>query len=187
METLVDLLRRRADARPDFAMFRYLRDGESAEDSRTLRELDLRARAIGAKLREIGAAGTNVLMLFPPGIEFIDGYFGCLYAGAVPVPAYPPEPARLSRTLPRVQAIVADAHARFAMTTKPLLALADLVFAQGADLRQLEWLATDAVEDAAADRWTPPPIGADTFAMMQYTSGSTGTPKGVMLTHGNLM
>src|SRR3569833_2781041 len=126
--TIVDLLRDRAASRPEVEAYRFLRDGEGSPETRSWADLDRRARAIGATLRERGAAGTNVLMLYPPGIDFIDGYFGCLYAGAVPVPAYPPEPARLQRTLPRVQAIVADAGAKFALSTKSLLALAEMVF-----------------------------------------------------------
>lgn len=185
--TIVDLLRARAEERGDVVAYRYLRDGESAEDVRTWVEMDRRARAIGTTLRGMGAAGTNVLMLYPPGIDFIEGYFGCLYAGATPVPAYPPDPARLARTLPRVQAIVADAKPRFAMTTRPLLALADFVFAQAPDLRTLEWIATDGVDGNAGDNWARPAIGGETFAMLQYTSGSTGTPKGVMLSHANLL
>ncbi|CAN5514110.1 hypothetical protein BH11MYX1_BH11MYX1_17400 [soil metagenome] len=185
--TIVDLLRARAEERGDVIAYRYLRDGESAEDVRTWAEMDRRARAIGTTLRGMGAAGTNVLMLYPPGIDFIEGYFGCLYAGATPVPAYPPEPARLARTLPRVQAIVADAKPRLAMTTRPLLALADFVFAQAPDLRTLEWVATDAIDGNSGDNWARPAISGDTFAMLQYTSGSTGTQKGVMLSHANLL
>ncbi|HEV7557383.1 MAG TPA: AMP-binding protein, partial [Kofleriaceae bacterium] len=51
----------------------------------------------------------------------------------------------------------------------------------------LEWLATDAVEDSAADRWARPAISGDSLAMLQYTSGSTGTPKGVLLSHTNML
>ncbi len=185
-QTIVDLLRRRAEESGAVRAYRFLRD-ETSEDVRTWVELDRRARAIGVMLRAMGAAGTNVLMLYPPGIDFIDGYFGCLYAGATPVPAYPPEPARLARTLPRVQSIVADAGARFALTTKPLLALAEMVFAQAPDLRSLQWLATDGIDIATGDQWERPAITAETFAMLQYTSGSTGTPKGVMLSHANLL
>ena len=75
MSTIVDLLRRRAEERPDVRAYRFLRDGETAEDARTWSEMDRRARAIGTTLRGMGASGTNVLMLFPPGIDFIEGYF----------------------------------------------------------------------------------------------------------------
>jgi len=185
--TIVDLLRDRAASRPEVEAYRFLRDGEGSPETRSWADLDRRARAIGATLRERGAAGTNVLMLYPPGIDFIDGYFGCLYAGAVPVPAYPPEPARLQRTLPRVQAIVADAGAKFALSTKSLLALAEMVFAFAPDLRALSWLATDTLDRAAADAWSRPDITHEALAMLQYTSGSTGTPKGVMLSHANML
>lgn len=186
-QTIVDLLRERAASRADVEAYRFLRDGEGNPEIRTWADTDRRARAIGKTLRERGAAGTNVLMLYPPGMDFVDGYFGCLYAGAVPVPAYPPDPARLQRTLPRVQAIVADAGAKFALSTKPLLALAEMVFAFAPDLKALSWLATDTIDLAAADAWTRPDVTDESLAMLQYTSGSTGTPKGVMLSHGNML
>jgi len=185
--TIIDLLRERAASRPDVEAYRFLRDGEGNPEIRTWADVDRRARAIGNALRERGAAGSNVLMLYPPGMDFVDGYFGCLYAGAVPVPAYPPEPARLQRTLPRVQAIVADAGAKFALSTKPLLALAEMVFAFAPDLKALSWLATDTVGLDAGDSWTRPDVTVDSLAMLQYTSGSTGTPKGVMLSHANML
>ncbi|NOK23548.1 AMP-binding protein, partial [Corallococcus carmarthensis] len=55
-------------------------------------DLDVRARRIASALRERGAQGERVLLLYPPGLDYIAGFFGCLYAGAVAVPAYPPDP-----------------------------------------------------------------------------------------------
>ncbi|RKH60512.1 hypothetical protein D7X96_33470, partial [Corallococcus interemptor] len=75
-------------------------DGE--ETTWSASELDVRARRIASALSERGAAGERVLLLYPPGLDYIAGFFGCLYAGAVAVPAYPPDPMRLERTLPRL-------------------------------------------------------------------------------------
>ena len=57
-------------------------------------ELDRRARALAARLQARGLAGRRALLLYPPGLEFIAAFFGCLYAGVVAVPAYPPRPNR---------------------------------------------------------------------------------------------
>src|SRR5688572_22063736 len=90
LTNLVELLRWRALSQPESVAYTFLVDGETSEVCLTFGELDLRARAIGAWLQSAGAAGERVLLLYPPGIEYIAAFFGCLYAGAVAIPAYPP-------------------------------------------------------------------------------------------------
>ncbi|MGE6759645.1 amino acid adenylation domain-containing protein, partial [Corallococcus interemptor] len=160
-------------------------DGEESVWSAS--ELDVRARRIASALRERGAAGERVLLLYPPGLDYIAGFFGCLYAGAVAVPAYPPDPMRLERTLPRLRAIIQDAKATVVLTTSGILELSDFVFEQAPDFRALHWMATDSLPEGGEREWVAPELGPESLAFLQYTSGSTGTPKGVMLTHGNLL
>ena len=100
--TLVDLLRARAAEKGEDTLYTFLADGEAEEASLSYAGLDRRARAIGARLQEAGAAGERALLLYPPGLDFIAAFFGCLYAGAVAVPAYPP---RAGRTQPRLRSI----------------------------------------------------------------------------------
>ena len=153
----------------------------------TWKELDCKARAIGALLQRTIGAGERALLLYPAGLDFIAGFFGSLYAGVVAVPAYPPDPSRVNRTLSRLQAILVDAEASVVLTTTSILSLAKPLLAQAPDLARLNWLATDAVNVGARDEWNAPTLTGDTLAFLQYTSGSTGTPKGVMLTHNNLL
>src|SRR5262245_21766011 len=94
--TLVDVARLRAQETPEAEVYTFLTDGEGA--SLTCGELDRRARTIAVALRDAAARGDRVLLLYPPGLEFITGFFGCLYAGVIAVPAYPPSPARLAQT-----------------------------------------------------------------------------------------
>ena len=112
--TFVDVLRRRAADCPDKTAFIFLEDGEHESGSITYRQLDKRAKRIAAKLQQLGLYQQRVLLLYPPGIEYICGLYGCLYAGAIAVPCYPPDPGGLSRTLPRVMAIARDADASIA-------------------------------------------------------------------------
>src|SRR6476619_698930 len=143
--TLIELLDQRALQLPDQLAYTFLLDGETSELHLTYRELERRARAIAATLQRAGAKGERALLLYQPGLDFIEGFFGCLYAGVVPVPVYPPDPAKLNRTLPRLQAVIADAQATIVLTTSPILAMAKLIFKEAPDLKALHWLATDMV------------------------------------------
>ncbi len=91
---------------PEDVAFTYLVDGEDEQVHLTYRELDRQARAIGAWLEAHGLVGQRALLLYPAGLEFIAAFFGCLYAGVVAVPVYPP---RRNRSLGRIQAIADDA------------------------------------------------------------------------------
>lgn len=187
VKNLVELLRGLAYQDPDYSVYTYLVDGESEEVSLTHHELDLRARAIGARLQDLGATGERVLLLFPPGIDYITAFFGCLYAGAVAVPTYPPDPMRLERTMPRFMSIVDDAQPSISLTTGPVLSMAQFFQTQYPQLRAMHWMATDALQSDLASAWRESVIEQETLAFLQYTSGSTSEPKGVMLTHGNLL
>ncbi|MCE7859939.1 MAG: AMP-dependent synthetase, partial [Chloroflexi bacterium CFX2] len=116
--TLLDLLRKRAGENPERLTYRYIQDDDSEIITITYGELDRRARALGSWLESFGAGGQRALLLFPPGLDYIAAFFGCLYAGVTAVPAYPP---RLNRPVPRIQSIVADSRAAFAITTSTIL------------------------------------------------------------------
>nr|QEO74515.1 AMP-dependent synthetase and ligase [uncultured bacterium] len=186
VSTLVELLRWRADLQPRATAYTFLVDGEAEEDSFTFGELDAQARAIGALLQSYGAAGERVLLLYPPGLSYIAAFFGCLYAGAVAVPAYPP---RLNQSLGRLQSIVADAEAGFVLTTSAILSKVEAFFDHAPLLKKMRWLDTESVgaQRGLATDWREPRVVADTLAFLQYTSGSTSAPKGVMVSHGNLL
>ncbi len=184
MHTLVDLLRIRADQQADHLAYRFIQDSETDIVTITYSELDQRARAIGAWLESFGATGERALLLYPPGLDYIASFFGCLYAGVTAVPAYPP---RLNRPVPRIQSIVADSQASFALTTSTILHNIEQRFEHTPDLGELRWLNTEQVPDGFEADWRQPEITSETLAFLQYTSGSTSQPKGVMLSHGNLI
>ena len=185
---LIRVLRRHADERPRQAACVHLVDGEAEQAKLTYSQLDRRARAIAARLQDMGFAGQCVLLAYPPGLDFIAAFFGCLYAGCVAVPTYPPHRHRM---LERFRAVAADAGARIALSNASGAAQFQAMMEGGkggrAATSHLAWLVTDEVPDALGERWQEPAIGADTLAMLQYTSGSTSQPKGVMLSHANLV
>jgi 8-amino-7-oxononanoate synthase len=182
--TIVDLLRQRAAYRPHDRAFTFLVDGEHEELNITYAQLDRKARAVGAWLMDQGMVGKRVLLLYPSGLDFIAAFMGCLYGGAIAVPAYPP---RKNRSVERIEAIAIDADASVALTTRDVLDRFDTLRAAAPSLENLVWKVDSELEPSWADRWDRPDIDADTLAFLQYTSGSTGTPKGVMLSHENLL
>ncbi|WP_414449356.1 beta-ketoacyl synthase N-terminal-like domain-containing protein [Burkholderia sp. 22PA0099] len=183
-EQLVALLMHRADVQPDACLYTFLAPEGGADESITHRELDQRARRIACLLTARGVPQAHpVLLLFHPGIDYICAFFGCLYAGAIPVPAYPPTHAR---QIGRLQAIVDDAAGRFALTGRAEFGQIAAMGERGTPLSVEQWLL---IEDAPAraDGWRAPALDGADIAFLQYTSGSTGSPKGVMVSHANVL
>ena len=182
--TLVELLRTRAQHRPERCAYTFLADGENETGRLTYGELDGRARVIAAWLQSQGLTGERALLLYPPGLEYVSAFWGCLYAGVTAVPAYPPH---RNRPMPRLSAIAADAEAAVVLTTAEILAEVDQRVQQTPHLRALCWQSTDTLDGDLMSAWRDPESGGDTLAFLQYTSGSTAVPKGVMVSHGNLI
>jgi len=184
---LVRLLRQQATARADQPAFVFLLDGQTSDATWTYAQLDRRARAVAARLQEEGLCGERIVLAYPPGLEFIAGFFGCLYAGCTAVPTYLPH----RRTLDRFNAIFADAGARLVLSTAHAAgqhqAMVEMNRGHAEAAPPIPWIASDDISDAMAKRWTMPVIVPQTLAMLQYTSGSTSQPKGVMLSHANLI
>jgi acyl-CoA synthetase (AMP-forming)/AMP-acid ligase II len=182
--TFVEMLRAHAERRPEHTIFSFLGEDDAVAGTLTYGALDRRARAIAAWLQSTTREGDRALILYHPGLEYIAALFGCLYAGVVAVPAYPPRP---NRTMARIETIVADAEAGVALTTAAMLPkLLDPAVAT-AEMRALRWLSTDTLPPRFDAAWRPPAVRGESLAILQYTSGSTGAPKGVMVSHANLL
>jgi len=160
--------------------------GERAE-TWTFAELDRRARSVAALLERRGLGGERALLMFEPGLDFVAAFFGCLYAGVVAIPAYPPDPSRLTRSLPRFVALVEDSGAKTVVTTSLIAQLAGALVEYADGLKELTAVAIDEADPADAETWTPPTLRRVHPAFIQYSSGSTSSPKGIVVTHGNLL
>ncbi|MGQ0556395.1 MAG: amino acid adenylation domain-containing protein, partial [Nitrospiraceae bacterium] len=185
--TLVELLRRRADDLAEQPAFIFLTDGETEAGELTYGELDRRARAIAARLQSLCAQGARAILLYPPGLDYIAAFFGCLYAGVVAVPAYPPQRKRM---LGRLRAVLTDSGASLALATAKVHAGVERLSRQDsgmAEFGDVQWIETDVPAEGIETIWRTPSVAGETLAFLQYTSGSTGSPKGVMVSHENLL
>ncbi|TBV09274.1 non-ribosomal peptide synthase/polyketide synthase [Phytopseudomonas dryadis] len=182
--SLAHALMRHAASRGQQPALRFL-DGRH-EDGLVLSygQLDARARAIASALQRHTRAGERALLLLPSGADYVAAFFGCLYAGVIAVPAYPPESTR-PQHLQRLLAIIDDAEPSLILSTAQLLpALRETALQGHAHVPEL--LAVDEIGGESAGAWTGGGPGSQDIAFLQYTSGSTSTPKGVQVSHANL-
>lgn len=178
----VDHCRKLALRQPDHVAFTWLRDGEEVEQQLSFAELDARARMIAVHLEERGLkVGDRALLLYPPGLEFISAFMGCLYAGIVAVPMNTP---RHERSAAAVLGIARHAEGSIQLTDSSLI---DESWMQLDAFGRVDSLATDGLDVADGGAWRERETPEEQLAFLQYTSGSTGAPKGVQVCHRNLV
>lgn len=183
--TIVDVLQYRAKNQKDDIVYIYLSDGENESGKLTFGQLHEMAQRTALLLQRKNLSGERALLLYQPGIEFIIAFWGCLYAGTIAIPAYPPLP---NRSLDRLEAIVADSKAKAILSCKLIAPYIQKRFEENPELANMDLMATDEIQGMALPDWERPAIiNNDFIAFLQYTSGSTGHPKGVMVSHGNIM
>ncbi|MDC3954343.1 AMP-binding protein [Polyangium jinanense] len=176
-------LRRRAEARGDEHALGFLDDGEVVSASLSLGALDARVDDVAAALVERFPEDARVLLLFPPGLDFVVAFLACLRAGRVAVPAIPPDPHKPARSLARLGHLVANAAPAGVLTTAVILPYRPILDETVPALACLPWI--DVTEVPRAGRRVEEPR-EDGLAFLQYTSGSTAAPKGVRILRSNL-
>ena len=198
LETMVDILKFRAQSTPNRIAYIYLRDGENDEQIIDYAELDAKTRRVAGMLQKRDCRGKRVLLLYPQGLEFIEAFLGCLYAGAVAVLMYPPTSARMVKRMDR---ILLNSEVSYILTnTLGVKKLDRLLVGIGSNSSyrhssdvsgmgsiSLPYLVTDTLATEQPSTFQNELIKPNDLALLQYTSGSTGTPKGVMVTHANII
>ncbi|MCI0559100.1 MAG: AMP-binding protein, partial [Nitrososphaera sp.] len=184
---LTDVVLQRAERSPEKIGYFFLPDGEHVASSLSYGELLQKACAIAAALEERHVKGKPVILLYPPGLDYVKGFFGCLCAGGMCVPAFPPRSNRADRHSARYLAILKDARPCVVMTHSSCAGRIRELFQGEHSALRVEVIATDEID--GVDSKYVPAKGCDgeEIALLQYTSGSTANPKGVIITHANLM
>ena len=178
---LLEALEYQVEHQPDREVLHFLDEGEPV-CTWTYPDLMKACQSVAGGLRELGVkSGEKVGLMLPSGPDYLASFYGIMWAGAVPVPLYPPfRMDQLEDYVKRQAAILRLAEVRFLISfdrAKPVIPLLKL---QDTKLTKVV-----TVSDLQSGQ-TPPPSPFP-HALIQFTSGSTGTPKGVVLSHGNLI
>jgi acyl-CoA synthetase (AMP-forming)/AMP-acid ligase II len=180
---MTDLLARRAEENPDGQAFAYVPEREGPRATLTYRQLEMRARATAARLTRQTTPGDRAILLFPPGLDFIVAFFGCLAAGVIAVPLMVP---RRTAARDSSAAILKNCAPRVVLTSNDLWeGRQDLK--EKFDGTSCSWMVVDANDNPLTPELEVRAPGPHDIALLQYTSGSTSSPKGGMVSHGNII
>src|ERR1700678_4282961 len=195
MASILDTLDRHGEVHPHKLLYSYLDLSGNSIECYSYASFLRRTKAIAAHLRKGHrfAAEDRLLLAYPPGLEMICAFFGCVRAGLIPVPVYPPSSRGFQGALYKMVHIAKDCQAAGILTSKDYLGSLETnlarsgVSASGVDVDYvsgLPWVVTEDFVDTVSEQAFN---GASNVLFLQYTSGSTRDPKGVMVTHENIL
>ncbi|KAG7382078.1 hypothetical protein PHYPSEUDO_005344 [Phytophthora pseudosyringae] len=199
-EPVVAELKRRAasDTWRHRIVYTFLDDAGREAVNLSFEDVDRAARKVAAALqRDARAAkGDRVMLCFPPGLDFALAFWGCLYAGVVGIPVYPPYPGTLAKDLPKFNRLVEDSGAAVVLTNTTYHLASKMATVKGyfsSDRTswpaKLKWITSDSLPDSLVAQYDDEDalsLTPNDVAFFQYSSGSTSAPKAVMISHGNL-
>lgn len=195
MASILDQLDMLGDEHPHKLLYSYLDLNGNPLECYSYASFIARTKAIAGHLLKDGrfASEDRLLLAYPPGLEMICAFFGCVRAGLIPVPVYPPSSRGFQSALYKMVHIAKDCQAAGVLTSGDYHASLKTnltrsgVATSGVDvdyISSLPWIVTEEFVDILSDE---PFVEASKILFLQYTSGSTMEPKGVMVTHDNIL
>uniref|UniRef100_A0A8D0G6T8 Disco interacting C n=1 Tax=Sphenodon punctatus TaxID=8508 RepID=A0A8D0G6T8_SPHPU len=183
---LSEVLQWRAQTTPDHVLYTLLNCRGTIANSLTCVQLHKRAEKIAVMLMERGHLqdGDHVALVYPPGIDLIAAFYGCLYAGCVPITVRPPHPQNIATTLPTVKMIVEVSRSACLMTTQLICKLLrSREAAEAVDVRT--WPPILDTDDLPKKRPAQiyKPSNPDTLAYLDFSVSTTGMLAGVKMSH----
>ncbi len=195
MASILDQLDRLGEEHPHKLLYSYIDLSGNPTESYSYQSFIDRTKTIAGHLLNDGrfAPEDRLLLAYPPGLEMICAFFGCVRAGMIPVPVYPPSSRGFQSALYKMVHIAKDCQAAGVLTSGGYHASLKTnltrsgVSASGVDvdyISGLPWIVTEDFVDVISDDRT---VDSSKILFLQYTSGSTMEPKGVMVTHENIL
>jgi thioester reductase-like protein len=195
MASILERLDRLGAEHPHKLLYSFLDLNGAAIESYTYASFLRRTAAIAGHLLKQGrfAPRDRLLLAYPPGLEMICAFFGCVRAGLIPVPVYPPSSRGFQSALYKMVHIAKDCQASGILTSRDYHASLKTnltrsgVTTSGVDvdyISGLPWIVTEDFVEPVADEAFH---AKSNILFLQYTSGSTMEPKGVMVTHENIL
>ena len=161
---------------------------DNKEDEREVPMAEIREHAlsIAVDLMRLGVEkGDRVAIVLPTCPAFVECFFGVLYAGAIPVPLYPPvRLGRLDEYHHKTAAMLQAVGAVLVVTDERIRRLLGVAVEMSAP--RLGCLTASSL-GAANPHDTGVEVAPGDLALIQFSSGTTHDPKPVALTHRNLL
>ena len=179
--SILDKLDSLGDEHPHKLLYSYIDLNGNQIEGYSYESFLHRTKVIAGHLRKEHrfAAQDRLLLAYPPGLEMICAFFGCVRAGLIPVPVYPPSSHGFQGALYKMVHIAKDCQAAGVLTSrdyhgslKTNLARSG-VSASGVDvdyISGLPWIVTEDFVDMISDETFN---GASTTALRSFCFSST--------------
>ncbi|NQZ20711.1 MAG: AMP-binding protein [Colwellia sp.] len=184
VNNIVECLYHNSIEKPDEVAYEFVTDLSLPTETITYHQLYTDVCQIAKNLLNNITPGDCILLLYPPGIEYIKAFFACVMAGVVAIPLYPPKKNSKSD---KVFIVALASKAKFALTSEKELPIITAFWGENCDSK-MNFVNTNELIKGQSNRIEPlPGVSSEKPAFLQYTSGSTGAPKGVVITQGNIL